>query len=83
MNETAVYSLLTALILLCYLSRCVVEKSCEAECMHDFVHILADHPILRMVLTNPCMTTMKNRMTKKFPLGKPSSGMSLESLDET
>lgn len=53
MNETAVYSLLTALILLCYLIALRCRKIMhDVECMHDFVHILADHPILGMVLTN-------------------------------
>jgi hypothetical protein len=53
MNETAVYSLLTALILLCYLIALRCRKIMrDVECMHDFVHMLADHPILGMVLTH-------------------------------
>ena len=53
MNETVVYSLLTAILLLCYL----IALRCrnimrDVEFMYDFVHALANHPILGMVSTN-------------------------------
>jgi len=50
MNETAVYSLLTALILLCYLIALRCRKIMhDVECMHDFVHAIAEHPLLEML----------------------------------
>jgi hypothetical protein len=50
MNETAVYSLLTALLLLCYLIALRCRKIMhDVACMHDFVHAIAEHPLLGML----------------------------------
>ena len=42
MNETVVYSLLTALLLLCYLIALRTRRIMrDVTCMHDFVHAVA------------------------------------------
>lgn len=53
MNETAVYSLLTALLLLCYL----IALRCrnimrEVAILHDFARLLIKHPLVEMLATH-------------------------------
>ena len=47
MNEDVVYGLLAAILLVCYIIALRVKHiKHDVECMHDFVHELADHPLL-------------------------------------